>query len=265
MVYVIGAVLILLGICRMLFPNIVSIEMVHLDIYGASIFILGVGFIFYKKIIAILKTRITKIYISSQILKSIIIAVCLLIISLRLFNSTFTFDNISLYLIIAIFVVLLIPDLKDFILKVRKFKKGDLEIEFADLLIEGRQNHQENADNTNSAETSNQQDQFDTFFASLSPYTARPYIFLPLILVEVEKKVNKLALNEGLENVASITGTLNYLVENQVIEYGLVKKILRFIQNSHTYLQASDENYDLKKIADIANSGLELLKKLPEI
>ena len=65
-----------------------------------------------------------------KFIRGTIVILCFLIIFLKTFWKNFVFDEISLWLFIIAVIVILIPDIGELINRVKKFKKGDLEIDF---------------------------------------------------------------------------------------------------------------------------------------
>jgi len=118
----------------------------------------------------------------------------LLIISARAIWPSFKYDETSFYLTLLASIVLLIPDIGEIISRIKRFKKGDLEIE-----IEGKIN--DLAGKTQQAEE-NEEIQVD-FEAEYLPedtknriaeYINNPRGGLVAIAVEIEARTNELAI-----------------------------------------------------------------------
>lgn len=68
-------------------------------------------------------------------MKYIIVFICILIVVIRNFIPAIVFDNNSLLLLIVAFIVLIIPT-KELFGRLKKIKKGDIELEFESKLTE---------------------------------------------------------------------------------------------------------------------------------
>jgi len=66
----------------------------------------------------------------------IIISVCTIVLISRILFPSMIFDNISLWILCIGIFSLLIPDIGDLIGRIKKFKKGDIEIEFISKVIQ---------------------------------------------------------------------------------------------------------------------------------
>lgn len=63
-------------------------------------------------------------------MKYIIAFICILIVVIRNLIPSIIFDNNSLILLIVAFIILIIPDTKEIFGRLKKIKKGDIELEF---------------------------------------------------------------------------------------------------------------------------------------
>lgn len=105
------------------------------------------------------------------------------------------FDSTSLYLFLFAAVVILIPDIGDLISRIKKFKKGDLEIE-----LESKINALANqTEKTEEAIESSDEEEFEIEFipeenyGRILEYTKDPRGGLVAIAVEIESTINKIA------------------------------------------------------------------------
>lgn len=71
---------------------------------------------------------------------------CVFLIVIRMFFPALVFDQISLWLLIVAAVLVLVPNIADLVDRVRKIKKGDLEVEFDRKLDELKQQTEEAED-----------------------------------------------------------------------------------------------------------------------
>ena len=66
----------------------------------------------------------------NKIIRGTVVALCFILIGLRSYVEDFVFDDISLWLFLIAVIVILIPDIGELVNRIKKFKKGNLEIEF---------------------------------------------------------------------------------------------------------------------------------------
>lgn len=71
--------------------------------------------------------NIKKEYKSNRLIAAI---ACLAIVIIRIIFPQLRFDEISFWLVVIFIVLLVIPDIGDLVSRIKKLKKGDLEIEF---------------------------------------------------------------------------------------------------------------------------------------
>lgn len=125
----------------------------------------------------------------------IIALVATLIWLSRIFWPDLRFDTTSLYLFLFAAIVILIPDIGDLISRIKKFKKGDLEIE-----LESKINALANqTEKTEEAIERSDEDEFEVEFIPdenykrILDYTKDPRGGLVAIAVEIESTINKIA------------------------------------------------------------------------
>jgi len=67
--------------------------------------------------------------------KAALLVFLLLLLGLNIFSNIYSIDNNSLILVLLIFILIYIPDIGSLLNRVKKFKIGDSEIEFAEKVL----------------------------------------------------------------------------------------------------------------------------------
>ena len=200
-----------------------------------------------------------------------IVGACALVILSRAIFPNMRFDNISMWIFLIAVIVWLLPDILELLRRIKRFKKGDLEIEFearVNKLVVKTQEAEAEAD-----QVPELQPQTDAQYEGLSPdVTTRildsannPRAALITLSVEIEAALRDIATDSGISlhpRAFSPNRIFQELVENQILSpkaYDLFREFwsVRNLAVHHLSFELSEA-----KLYELVDLGIRLLNIL---
>ena len=204
-----------------------------------------------------------------KFIRGTIVILCFLIIFLKTSWKNFVFDEISLWLFIIAVIVMLIPDIGELINRIKKFKKGDLEIDFekhissiviqtdiAERKLEEAEIIKEDRDIPKDVR------------AVLEESSRNPRGALITLGVEIEKVLEVLAAKYNITNKGryfSPRFTLQRLVKIQIIPKEASELFLDFWEIRNQALHLARFKLDQDRLYELVVVGFRILKLLYSI
>ncbi|WP_226001007.1 hypothetical protein [Paenibacillus sp. BJ-4] len=255
----IGVLLIVLAILRGIYPHYFKMPNIKLDVYSYLLVLLGVLILFFdllKQKISLFKKIKRRVWD-----KTILLIVCFTIIILRMFFKELNFDNTSLYILVLVIIIILVPDIKELLLRIKKVKKGDFELELE--LDKLRDKLDEVEDKTEITVQTLTPD--EKFFEYLKQFSDEPRLTIPIISAEIESKTRDLATSVGINKIYSHRSTMKLLVSEGIISKDILNLNDKFMRIRNIIVHGkNDENINTADIIEAANLGLRILKLLPK-
>jgi len=265
--YFSSLLIIIFVILREIYPTVFEIPQFRLDLF--SVILLGIVLImlFYQWIIVKPYRWIMAIK-ANTLIKLFIIVLCILIIFAKMFYKEINFDNTSLYLFIITVVVIILPDIKNFLLRIRKFKKGDFELELGEEISQFKEmvEKAEEALEDNSAPKASYAKYNDEIVNRLSGAVNDPRGTLLVIAAEIENRIRDLSNQAGIvvgERYIPSKRLIAELERREVISKEIYPLFDDFwmIRNKVAHGRA----YELSssRLYEVADLGIKLFSLLP--
>ena len=257
---IISVVIFLILIVRLIWPSIFTLFN-KVDIV-TIILLLSAIIAFYS----IDAYKFLKKQTINSIVHIIIPLTCISLVIIRFKYPNLKFDNITFNLILIAVIVLIIPDIKDLLLRIRKIKKGDFEAEFGEMISDL-------ADRTSEAEESIEDknditpaDISDEFLKRFSAAAADPRGAFLVLSIEIESRIRELVHKLNIPEVKktmSLNKILDVLGEQEFIEKKLINATRRFwsIRNDIIHDNYNTSSGTIYRLIDI---GLDILRLLPK-
>ncbi|HFC9207012.1 hypothetical protein ACV30B_14360 [Clostridium perfringens] len=258
--------ILIVAMVRIYKPNLFKFLMLdRVDTISLGLIGIAMIILFYPKIYSI-GARISKKINYIDHIRILIVCICFVLAIVNIFFKEINIDKTSIYLIIIGSVVLMIPDFKDFICSIKKFKKGDLEFEF-DNKVNELVNKAEEAEKKINEENINSKVEYsgldDATISNISQAINDPRGAIMIIAVEIEKKIRNLATSEGIQcRTLSINKMLIELETRGVLDIEVVDLFREFwkVRNTVVHGRTDLDNESLYEIAEI---GIKILKLIP--
>ena len=258
--------ILIVAMVRIYKPNLFKFIMLdRVDTISLGLIGIAMIILFYPKIYSI-GARISKKINYIDHIRILIVCICFVLAIVNIFFKEINIDKTSIYLIIIGSVVLMIPDFKDFICSIKKFKKGDLEFEF-DNKVNELVNKAEEAEKKINEENINSKVEYsgldDATISNISQAINDPRGAIMIIAVEIEKKIRNLATSEGIQcRTLSINKMLIELETRGVLDIEVVDLFREFwkVRNTVVHGRTDLDNESLYEIAEI---GIKILKLIP--
>lgn len=267
--YILSILIFLIAIIKMIYPTVFIIPQIDLD--RASIILLAISIIllFYKWIFLRPLALVRKIKVKSNtLIKIFIVLLCISIIFLKMIVKDISFDNTSLYLLIIVVVVIILPDIKDFLLRIRKFKKGDFELELGETITQFKEKVEE-AEETieeNPAPKADYTKFDDDIVNKLASAANNPRGTLLVIAAEIEQRIRHLASEAdivvGDRHIPS-TKLLIELEKREVISRNIYPLFKEFWNIRNKVAHGHSDKIIDSRLYEFAELGVRLLSLLP--
>lgn len=287
---IIAVILLLLGVLRFFFPDFIKIPNVKIDGYVLFFILSGLVVWNHKKLARILKRTVRY---KNNILKISIILLCITVIILRMLFDNIRFDNTSLYILVLLIVTMLIPDLQELLLRIKRFRKGDFELELSEIVKELKDKVEEveekqikdstkdtnelkkNSDNSTpkkanilketpgiyELETKEiKEDPFEEQIKNLIDYPVQLVIF---ISAEIEKRVRLLVLNESNKINLTHKAALKEAINRKIISKDIWILNEKFMKIRNYAAHGHNSEFNEIEIYEAIELGLRILKLLP--
>lgn len=280
-------ILILIGVTRLFFPDILKIPNVKIDGFVLFFLLSGILVWNYKKLVGFFKIigRYKK-----YVLKISIIFLCIAVIILRMFFDNIRFDNTSLYILILLIVTMLLPDLQELLLRIKRFRKGDFELELSEIVkelkdkveeVEEKQTkdlikdakEQKKAGNNYSNNANvfkedpveyNTQTKNVMFEKQFEELFDHPLPLIILISAEIEKRVRLLVLNENNKTNLTHRAALKQAIDRKIISKDIWILNEKFMKVRNYVTHGHNSIYNEAEIYEAIELGLRILNLLPE-
>jgi len=192
---------------------------------------------------------------------------CLLIIVVRIIWDDITFDETSLWLFVIAVIVILIPDIGDLFSRIKKFKKGDIEIEFETRIAQlalNTEKVEETAEDITGAE----------YLSEFSPSELRgrlvdvtrdPRAGLIALAVEIGAALTMLSAQYGLRDKGqrvSVHHTISELSKRSVLPKELPSLLRDFWTIRNEAVHSISFQPSEKSLYEILDLGIRILRIL---
>ncbi|RKD22712.1 hypothetical protein BEP19_10675 [Ammoniphilus oxalaticus] len=190
------------------------------------------------------------------------VGLCLMAITVRIIWPEVNFDEVSLKLLIAAVLILLFPELKEVFSRLKRFKKGEFEIELSEQVSKlAKKTLEVEAHTANHAEIS------EEIMKRIARASSDPRGILMIISMEIESKLRRLAKKAGILNVSktSLITILNELTTSGFIPTEVNPIFRQFWSIRNRLAQSYHEELSDAKLYNIADLGIRILKLLPSL
>jgi len=214
-------------------------------------------------------TRFKKSIHMNQI---IIISICFLIIIARIIFPSMIFDNISLWVLCIGILSLLIPDIGELFGRIKKLKKGDIEIEFISKVLQLAENTEKVEEELLSNESLYEYSGIpENVKMRIEQNLNNPRAALITLAVEIESVLRNIARKYNInkqDKYFSPKTVVNKLLTEKLISnqtYNLFNEFW-FVRNTAVHSRDFEPSqYELYKLVDIGIRILGLLQIKPVI
>jgi len=193
---------------------------------------------------------------------------CLSLIVLRMVRPSLAFDQLSLELLIVAILVLLLPNIQDLLSRIRKFKKGDIELEFGEqisaLIGETREVERAIEENPQPGEEYSGVPREAT--QRLAEAASDPRGALLVIGVEIESRIRDLARQVGMAKTQAglpITRLVRMLAREGAIREEAVPVLMDFWAMRNRVAHQAHYQIEPGRLYELAELGLTILRLLP--
>jgi len=201
---------------------------------------------------------------------SVIIA-CFLIIAIRAIFPNLRFDSISLWLFLITVVVWLLPDLPEFLSRIKRFKKGDLEIEFESQVSELARKTEKVEDEVEKETETIASNEIQ--YEGLSPETKsilsksadHPRTALITLAVEIESELRNIADQNnisGYQRIFSPSRLVQELVTKKILTSNVQALFKDFWTIRNQAVHGLNFEVSQDKLYELVELGIRLLKIL---
>ncbi|MEC0125348.1 APC family permease [Paenibacillus pabuli] len=286
-VRVIAIILLLLGVVRLFLPDFIRLPNIKIDGYVLFFIVSGLVVWNHRRLVELYKRTVRY---KNNILKVSIISLCITVIILRMFSDNIRFDNTSLYILVLLIVTTLIPDLKDLLLRIKRFKKGDFELELSEIVqelkdkveeVEEKQtknlikdNKEPKNDSLNEEdvvkeapeeyEVSTKKVKRDPFEEQIKELIDHPVPLIILISSEIEKRVRLLVLKENNKMYLNHRAAMKEAVNKKIISKDIWILNEKFMKIRNYAAHGHNSAFNEIEIYEAIELGLRILKLLPK-
>ena len=205
----------------------------------------------------------------NKFIRGTIVIVCLIIIILKSYMTEFIFDEISLWLFIIAVIVILIPDVGELINRIKKFKKGDLEIEFEKNITAMVKQADLAEQKLEEAQIIKEDREIpENIRAMLAEASSHPRSALITLAVEIESILEVLARKYDITNKGryfSPRSTLDKLVQITKIPKTTSQLFLDFWKIRNQAVHNRSFQPDQERLYELVEIGFRILKLLYSI
>jgi hypothetical protein len=200
-----------------------------------------------------------------------VIIVCFLIIGIRAVFPDILFDTISLWLFLITVVVWLLPDFPEFLSRIKRFKKGDIEIEFESRVSElakKTEEIEEEVEKETEIIASNEI-QYEGLSAEtksiLSKSAAHPRTALITLAVEIETELRNISEQNdisGYQKILNPSRLVQELVNRKILTTNVQALFKDFWTIRNQAVHGSNFEVSQDKLYELVELGIRLLKIL---
>ena len=192
---------------------------------------------------------------------------CLLIIVIRIIWDNIKFDETSLWLFIIAVIVILIPDIGDLFSRIKKFRKGDVEIEFETRIAQlalNTEKAEETAEDITGAEYLSEFSPLE-LRERLADVTRDPRAGLIALAVEIEAALAILSAQYGLRDKGqrvSVHHTVSELSRRGVLPKEIPSLLRDFWTIRNEAVHSISFQPSEKSLYEILDLGVRILRIL---
>ena len=197
-------------------------------------------------------------------LKLFAITIVSLAIIVKIFFPQFNIDQTTVWLIIILVIVIFIPNLNELLERIRKVKKGDIEIELDSKLDRLKEQIEEASIEVDKYKISDKNIPEDVI-AKIQNSMIEPRGALINIAVEIEKRLEFLARSYSIKipgRFFSPRRTLESLVEKSVLPPNVLNMFLDYWNIRNQAAHGADFEIDKNRLYKLAEIGISILRYL---
>lgn len=191
----------------------------------------------------------------------IAVGLCLLAIVARIIWPEISFDGVSLKLLLTAVIILVFPEIRDLISKIRRVKKGNLEIELAEQVTQL-------VKDTSKLEINSPfySEISEKILERIAKTSSEPRGALMLISIEIESRIRRLAEGSGAPNInqTSVVTLLNELTKRGRVPEEIDPIFREFWSIRNKLAQQFYAQISSAKLYAIVDLGIRILKWLPD-
>jgi uncharacterized protein YutE (UPF0331/DUF86 family) len=200
-------------------------------------------------------------------LRTIVVIICLLMIVIRAIWSNLKFDNISLIIFTLGLIVLLLPQFRDFISRIRKFRFGDFEVELGEKLKDLAAKTEKVEANVPdiSMEQTTYKGISDEIENKIIQASNDPRAALMIVAIEIEKKVRSIADKAEIPEARRpypINRIINSLAQKEIINSEVVLIFSDFWNIRNQVVHGYHLDLSPGKLYELIEIGIRILKLL---
>ncbi|WP_141396879.1 hypothetical protein [Clostridium tertium] len=249
-------------------PDLIRFPKFNVDITSIFIIVIAILVLFSTQIIKLLNNIIIKIK-NRDLIRALVVIICFGLAIVNIFFKSLNIDNNSIYLIIIATTVLIIPDFRDLIYSIKKFKKGDLELEFdnklSQLLNKAQKVEEKMDENDNEikAEYSAMNEKLITNFAQAA---SDPRGAIMVIAAEIESRIRNLAESADITSSKRIPlhRVLEELNKRKIVDYETISLFRDFwTMRNRVVHDLKGINLGQDRLYELAELGIRVLNLLP--
>lgn len=220
-----------------------------------------------KKLINSVTELLIPMFQGGTLSRAVAVLICMLIIIIRAVWPNLRFDDVSLWLFVTAVLVLLIPDIGNLINRIKKFKKGDLEIEFeqsVDQLAEETEELEEEVE-SESEEEGLYEGLPEKMRTLLRNSAGNPRGALISLAVEIEAELRSLAEEYGSSSAyqaSSPSKLVQDLVQNEILSPKVAHIFRDFWSIRNQAVHSRVFEVSEARLFQLVDLGLKLLKIL---
>lgn len=212
-------------------------------------------------------TAFVKLRSNSSVARYIAICLCLLIIFLRIYYPNMNFDDTSLKLLLISIFLLIIPEFRILLERIKKIKKGDFEVLLGEISkLEDKTSVAEATIGTEGTKSNIIYEDISSELKSkLIEMASDPRGSLMMLAIEIEGKIRSLASMTDIEDVkrpGSVIQLLRIMTRQNIIPSEVMPIFQDFwkIRNKIIHEGYKLENDNLYSLVDL---GLRILRLIP--
>ncbi|MEK4853889.1 hypothetical protein NST04_28900 [Paenibacillus sp. FSL H7-0756] len=263
---VISIFLIIVAILWIMWPDLLILFSKKFDIYSTLLIVFALLIFFFEALKKQFKSA--KAIKKSTWNKGILLLLCFSIIILRMFFKDLNFDNTSLYILIFIGVIILIPDLKDLLLRIRKVKKGDFELEIGEALSELKEdvNKVEEKLETDPAPKANYSNDPPDMMKYIIELANEPRALILITSAEIEKRIRNLGFEADVEKNDDKMPV--FMLMKRLFNYGVIPEELiplyrNFQKIRNLVAHGKGEEISNAELYEVSELGIRILSLIP--
>lgn len=194
-----------------------------------------------------------------SLVRLLVAAVFIGLVIARMVYPDLRFDQLSFQLLVVAAIVVLLPDIKDVLSRVRKIKKGDWEIELDDAISQLKQKAEEVKKSLPSKKNAKNDLVVETFTDYISKADSARSALL-LIASDIEKQLRKLAQKVKIEGATTHSARLLVaeLVYQNKVQPELVPLFEDFWSIRSRVMRHTEYELEYEALSDVLGAAIEI-------